>query len=225
MSQTLPRETSQTSVAAKALKPALMAAGLMAVAALLPWLGHGAALAELNSLLGLGGLRGEVMFLSLSTLLIAFGVPRQIPAFAAGFAFGPLYGGALALAAQVAACAMDFLWARAVGRAFCQRKFGARLAWLERTLAHSPFMSVLALRLMPVGNNLLLNLAGGVTNVRMLPFVAASAVGFMPQTLVFALLGQGSLPSHGPALWVGALMFGLSAMLGVAVWRRGRPEA
>ncbi len=223
MSQTLPRETSQISVVAKAVKPAMMAAALMAVAAALPWLGHGAALAEMNSLLSTGGPRGEAMFLGLSTLLVAFGLPRQIPAFAAGFAFGPLYGVALALLAQVAACGLDFLWARAVGREFCQRKFGARLAWLERTLARSPFMTVLSFRLMPVGNNLLLNLAGGVTNVRALPFIAASSVGFIPQTVVFALLGQGSLPSHGPALWVGALMFVLAAGLGVAVWRRSRP--
>jgi uncharacterized membrane protein YdjX (TVP38/TMEM64 family) len=225
MSQTLPRLTAASSIAAKAFKPALMAAGLVAVAATLPLLGHGAAQAELNTLLSTGGLRGQGMFLLLSLLLVAFGLPRQIPAFAAGLAYGPLYGAVLALAAQVGACALDFIWARAVGQEFCRKRFGARLAWLDRTLAHSPFLTVLSLRLMPVGNNLLLNLAAGLTTVRLLPFVAASAVGFIPQTLVFALLGQGSLPSHGPALWVGGIMFVLAAGLGIAVWRRARPEA
>ena len=217
------RAMALAAVTSKALKPALMAGGLIAIAAALPLLGHGAAQSTLASLLAQGGARGQGLFLVLSTLLIAIGLPRQIPAFAAGYAFGPLYGTAIALVAQVLACSLDFIWARAVAQDFCRRKFGKRLAWVDRTLVRHPFTATLMLRLMPVGNNLLLNLAAGLTSVRLLPFLAASAIGFIPQTVVFALLGRGSAPDHAYILMLGATTFLISALLGVVLWRRSRP--
>ncbi|MBU6448864.1 MAG: VTT domain-containing protein [Rhodospirillales bacterium] len=211
--------------AAKAIKPALMAGGLIAIAATLPLMGHGAAQTTLTSALAEGGLRGQTVFLLLSTLLIGIGLPRQIPAFAAGYAFGPWYGTAIALVAQVLACSLDFIWARAIAQDFCRRKFGAKLAWVDRTLTRHPFTATLMLRLMPVGNNLLLNLAAGLTSVRMLPFLAASAIGFIPQTIVFALLGKGSAPDHAHLLLLGGATFLASALLGLILLRRNRAAA
>ena len=75
---------------------------------------------------------------------------------------------------------------------------------------------------MPVGSNIPLNLAAGLSSVRALPFLTASATGFIPQTLVFALIGQGSAPSHGHVLAIGIGMFTLSAALGVVLLRNAR---
>jgi uncharacterized membrane protein YdjX (TVP38/TMEM64 family) len=213
------------SVTAKALKPALMAGGLIAVAAAWPLLSGGAAQSEFAAAVAAGGLKGQSLFLLLATFLIAIGMPRQIPAFAAGYAFGPWYGTLLALAAQVLACSLDFLWARAIGQDFVRNRFGARLAWVNETLARQPFTATLMLRLMPLGNNLLLNLAAGLSSVRMLPFLAGSALGFIPQTLVFALFGQGSAPSHTHMLIFGGVMFLASVVLGLVLLRRARPAA
>ena len=222
MSQSVPHRAPATSTVAKAFKPALIALGLVALASALPLLGHGHAQATLTHELTHDGVRGVFVFVVLSTLLIALGMPRQIPAFVAGYAFGAWYGTGLALAAQILACCLDFIWARAVAREFCQRKFGKRLAWVDRTLTHQPFTAALMLRLMPIGNNLLLNLAAGLTSVRMLPFVAASAIGFIPQTLVFALFGKGSVPDHLHILLLGVGTFIASALLGLLLLRRGR---
>ncbi len=222
MSHTTPRAFALPSGAAKALKPALMAGGLIAIAAALPLMGHGSAQTTLTSALAQGGLRGQTVFLLLSTFLVAIGLPRQIPAFAAGYAFGPWYGTAIALVAQVLACSLDFIWARAIAQDFCRRKFGVKLAWIDRILARHPFTATLMLRLMPVGNNLLLNLAAGLTSVRMLPFLTASAIGFIPQTLVFALLGKGSAPDHAHLLLLGGATFLASALLGLLLLRRNR---
>lgn len=222
MSEATPPVARPTSVTAKAFKPALIAAGLIAIATVFPLLGHGAAQATLTRELTQGGWRGESLFIALSTLLIALGLPRQIPAFAAGYAFGPLYGTLLALMAQTIACALDFVWARAVARDLCRRKFGARLAWVDRLLVRHPFTAALMLRLMPIGNNLLLNLAAGLTSVRMLPFLAASTLGFIPQTLVFALFGKGSMHNHFDLLVLGALTFLASALLGLFLLRKNR---
>jgi len=224
MSQSLPRAQA-VAITAKALKPALMAGALVAVAAALPLLGHGAAQSELGTALSQGGVKGQGLFLLLSTLLVAIGLPRQVPAFAAGYAFGPVYGSVIALVGQVLACSLDFIWARAIGQDFVRRRFGDRLTRIDKTLSKHTFVTTLTLRLMPVGNNLLLNLAAGLSSVRLLPFLAASAIGFIPQTLVFALFGHGSLPNHAHMLALGGAMFAASALLGIFLFFHARRMA
>ncbi len=224
MSQSFQRAQA-IAITAKALKPALMAGGLVAIAVALPLLGGGAAQSALDNVLALGGLKGQGLFLMLATCLIAIGLPRQVPAFAAGYAFGPLYGTLIALVAQILACSLDFIWARAVGRDFVRRRFGARLTRIDETLSAHPFTATLTLRLMPVGNNLLLNLAAGLSCVRFIPFMAASSIGFLPQTIVFALFGHGSQPNHAHMLLQGGLMFAASAILGITLFYRTRKTA
>jgi len=206
----------------RALKPALMAGGLIAVATALPLLGGAAAQSTLANLLAQGGLRGPAMFLLLATFLTAIGLPRQIPAFVAGYAFGPWYGGAIALVSQVLACSLDFIWVRAIGQDFVRRRYGKLLGKIDTTLSAQPFIATLTLRLLPVGSNILLNLAAGLSSVRALPFLAASALGFIPQTLIFALFGQGSAPSHAHLLLLGGAMFAASGTLGLVLLRRAR---
>ncbi|MDD2705038.1 MAG: VTT domain-containing protein [Acidocella sp.] len=117
------------------------------------------------------------------------------------------------------------MWARAIGQDFVRRRFGKMLGKVDSTLAGQPFTATLMLRLMPVGSNILLNLAAGLSSVRAIPFLAASAIGFVPQTLVFALFGQGSAPSHEHMLLLGSAMLAASALLGVILLRRARPAA
>jgi uncharacterized membrane protein YdjX (TVP38/TMEM64 family) len=132
---------------------------------------------------------------------------------------------AIALLSQLIACGADFIWARAVARDFVKRRFGKRLKRIDAALAARPFMTTLTFRLMPVGSNILLNLVAGLSSVRALPFLAASLIGFIPQTIIFALLGRGSAPNHTSILAVGATMFALSAGLGIYLFRRYRAEA
>jgi uncharacterized membrane protein YdjX (TVP38/TMEM64 family) len=221
MSDNRNRNTATTAVAAtRAFKPALMAAAMIAIAFALPMLGAASAQSTLASLVAQGGIRGPAMFLVLATLLTAVGLPRQVPAFVAGYAFGPWYGTAIALVATVLACSLDFIWVRAIGRDFVRRRFGKALRKVDAMLAAQPFIATLTLRLLPVGSNLLLNLAAGLTSVRALPFLAASAIGFIPQTAIFALIGQGSAPSHTHVLAIGVVMFALSAVFGIILLRR-----
>ncbi|MDE8345342.1 MAG: VTT domain-containing protein [Acidocella sp.] len=206
--------------AARAVKPVLMAGGMIAAAAVLPLVGAASAQATLATMVAQGGVRGPAMFLLLATLLMAIGLPRQVPAFVAGYAFGPWYGSFIALVAQLLACSLDFIWARAIGQDFVRRRFGAKLKKTDAALAANPFLATLMFRLMPVGSNILLNLAAGLSSVPILPFLAGSAVGFIPQTIVFAIFGQGSAPSHAHMLILGGVMFVASAALGLVILRR-----
>ena len=159
---------------------------------------------------------------AVGTLLCAVGLPRQLVAFAAAYAFGAAAGGALALLVQVLSCGADFAWARAVARSWAARRIAAspRLARLDERLAAHPFSATLTLRLLPIGNNLLLNLLAGVSAVPAVPFLAGSALGYLPQTLVFALIGSGAHVDRGLQLLIGVALFALSAAVGTVLLRR-----
>jgi len=157
----------------------------------------------------------------------AVAVPRQVVALAGGYAFGFWPGAALTLVAEIVGCAIDFGWARLLGRraalAFLQRRGGGRLARLDRFLTGRAFTATLTLRLLPVGSNVLLNLVAGVSGVATGPFLAASAIGYVPQTVVFALAGAGAGLSNAVQLWVAVGLLLLSVGIGVLLLKRGGP--
>ena len=195
--------------------PALMLAGLTAAGLLLRHFGLDAAVAQ-------AGERGPAMFALLGGAACAVGVPRQMVAYAGGLAFGFWPGMALALVAEIAGCAVDFWWARLLARRWAKRYLW-RWAWVgrvERLLVANAFSATLTLRLLPIGSNIALNLLAGVSAVAAGPFLVASALGYVPQTVVFALMGGGLRVSQASqtALGVGLLL--ASVALGIVLMRR-----
>lgn len=150
----------------------------------------------------------------------AVGVPRQLVAFAAGYAWGLGPAILLALAAQMAGCAVDLFWARAVGRDFVRRHLSGRIARFDATLAARPFAATIALRLLPIGNNLAVNLLAGISSLRPVPFLFGSAIGYLPQTVIFALIGHGGRLGHHVDLAIGAALLIVSSAIGVVLFRR-----
>ena len=73
-----------------------------------------------------------------------------------------------------------------------------------------------------MGSNLVTNLAAGVSGVRALPFIAGSGLGFIPQTVIFALLGSGIHLDPVLRISTGIVLFLISVMLGVRLFRRYR---
>ncbi len=170
------------------------------------------------------GSHGPAVFVVVGTVACAAGVPRQVVALAGGYAFGFWPGAVLTAVAEVAGCAIDFFWARWLGRgaalSFLGRREGGRLDRVDRFLTGQAFTATLTLRLLPVGSNILLNLVAGVSGVAAAPFLAASAIGYLPQTVVFALAGAGAGLSSATQFGLAAALLLVSVGLGVALLRR-----
>ena len=208
-------------------KLGMLAAGLVAGGLLLRGLGAAPGTEWVDRYIRDEGRLGELLFVAAAAAATAVGVPRQSVAFLGGYAFGTVLGAALALAAQLLGCAAAYLWARAVGRGWAERRldgrFGPRLRPLVERLRNNPFAAVLALRLLPVGNNLALNLVAGLSGLAAAPFLAASALGYLPQTVIFALLGKGVRVDGAWQMALAAVLLVVSVGLGLWLLRRQRP--
>lgn len=78
-------------------------------------------------------------------------------------------------------------WSRWMEKA--KRRYGSSVAF--SALETQAFFYILFLRLVPVFPFWLVNLIAAFFKVRLAPFVAATAIGIIPGTFVFALLGSG----------------------------------
>lgn len=168
------------------------------------------------------GLTGEALFVAVGAGLTAIGLPRQAVSFLGGYAFGFFAGSGLALAASVTGCLVAFLYARVLGRSAIRARFSRRVERIDAFLRDNPMSTAILIRLLPVGSNALTNLAAGVSGVRLVPFVAGSAIGYLPQTAIFALLGTGIHLEPGLRIGTSAALFVASGMLGVWLYRRYR---
>ncbi|MBC9250722.1 SNARE associated Golgi protein [Pseudomonas alcaligenes] len=168
------------------------------------------------------GATGALLFLAMGMLFTACGMPRQIIAFLAGYAFGLLPGTLLGTFAALLGCLLTFLYARLFGRSLLRNRLGKRASRFDRFVHHHPFSMTLLIRMLPVGSNLLTNLAAGISSARMAPFLAASFLGFLPQSLVFALVGSGIAVAPVLRIGLAALLFLLSGMLGAWLYHRHR---
>jgi uncharacterized membrane protein YdjX (TVP38/TMEM64 family) len=78
------------------------------------------------------------------------------------------------------------------------------------------------IRLLPVGHNLATNLVAGVSSIPAAPFFLGSAVGYLPQTLVFALIGSGVQTDPLLHTVLGVTLFLASGVFGAWLYRRQR---
>jgi len=168
------------------------------------------------------GVVGRLIFVMLAGLLAGIGFPRQAVSFAGGYTFGLVEGTGLALCATVVGCVIAFSFARFFGRDMVVGKFSDRVRRVDRFLSVHPFSMALLIRLLPAGSNLLTNLTVGVSSAPAFLFIAGSTLGFIPQTFIFALAGTGV--SIDPAIRIGLsiVLFLISAVLGVYLYRKFR---
>ena len=170
------------------------------------------------------GLWGVCLFMAIVSLATPLGIPRQALSALGGYAFGALMGTVWTSIALMGGCALGFFYARFLGRNAIQKKFGKRIARIESFLAYSPFSMSMTIRLLPVGNNALTNMLAGVTRIPALPFILGSSLGYLPQTVIFALLGSGIRVEPATRAIIAAALFILSSLLGYSLYRKYKKD-
>ena len=170
------------------------------------------------------GIEGELIFIAAAAILAAGGFPRQVLSFLSGYAFGFAEGSVYALIASAIGCAAAFLVARYIARALVAERLPARFKRVDAFLSNNTVVATLLIRFLPFGNNLATNLAAGLSQARGTAFVGASIVGYVPQTLIFALLGSGITLDPELRISLSVVLFAISSVFGVYLFRRYRRD-
>lgn len=166
------------------------------------------------------GFLGTISFVSVGILATAVGLPRQLMAFVGGYSFGVVIGLAVSLLAAIGGCFLCFQLSRRILRRRVMKRFGGTVQFLNRLMRDDAFFKIIVLRLQPLGTNLATNLAAGVTTLSTPVFIGSSFLGYIPQMLVFSLMGSGVRVQSSTQLTVSVVLFIVSLLLGVWLYRR-----
>jgi uncharacterized membrane protein YdjX (TVP38/TMEM64 family) len=110
---------------------------------------------------------------------------------AGGFLFGTAIGASAAVIGATIGATLIFLVARTALGEPLLRRAGPRAAQLAKGFRDDAFSYLLFLRLVPAFPFFLVNLVPAFAGVRLGPFVAATALGIIPATIVLAFAGTG----------------------------------
>ncbi|HLW27049.1 MAG TPA: VTT domain-containing protein [Kiloniellales bacterium] len=136
--------------------------------------------------------QAALAYLLFYTLVIAFSLPlAALLTLIGGYLFGLLAGGLLAAAAATTGATLLYLAARSIAQERLRAKAGSRLAQLQEGFRRDAFSYLLALRLVPLFPFWLVNLAPALLGVPLRPYIAATALGVLPASLLYASAGEG----------------------------------
>jgi uncharacterized membrane protein YdjX (TVP38/TMEM64 family) len=157
-----------------------------------------------------------LIYVVLYCLQTAFSLPgAAVFTLAGGFLFGAVLGTLYVNVAATSGATVAFLAARYVLRDWVERKFGDRLRPIQEGFERNGFSYLLTLRLIPLFPFFLVNLVAGLTRISVGTFVAATAIGIIPASFVFANAGRqlGSINSLSEI--ASPRVLGAFALLGV----------
>ncbi|HEX9954382.1 MAG TPA: FAD-dependent oxidoreductase [Allosphingosinicella sp.] len=177
-------------------------------------------------------LKAIAAFFLLYVAVTALSLPgAAILTLAAGAIFGLWQGTIVASAAATVGASFAFLSSRYLLRDWVKARFGARVAAVDRGVAQDGAFYLLTLRLIPIFPFFLINLAMGLTAMRLIPYALVSQIGMLPGTFVYVNAGTqlARVESTGdifsPALLGSFLLLGLFPLLAkwaVGWWRKRR---
>lgn len=178
-----------------------------------------------------------LLYVAIYAVAIACSLPGGVVlTVTAGFLFGTVVGGSVALVGASIGATATFLAARTALRDLLKAKAGPALQRMEAGFHRDAFSYLLVLRLVPLFPFFLVNLVPALLGVPLRTYVGATVIGIVPGTFVFASVGngvgavldQGGTPNLGiiftPPILLPILGLAVLALIPV-VYKRVKGEA
>jgi uncharacterized membrane protein YdjX (TVP38/TMEM64 family) len=122
---------------------------------------------------------------------VALGLPGGLVfSLACGMLFGRFGGTLVAVCGETAGATLAFLAARHLFADTARARLGATGARIDAQICRHAFSYLLFLRIVPVFPFFVVNIAPAFTTIPLATFVAATFVGAIPATFVYASLGE-----------------------------------
>lgn len=151
-------------------------------------------------------------------------VPRTLLSTAAGLAFGVSAGLAIVWVASMLGALAAFWLGRALGREGVARLAGHHLDRLDALVLRHGVFAVLLARLAPLVPFSVVNYGSGLSAVGFGPYALATAVGIVPGTVAYVMVGAAGARPDGLVLLVTATLFALTGLVGLFARRRARAD-
>ncbi len=199
---------------------------------------------ELAAYVDANPVAADAGFFLLYVAVTALSLPgAAILTLAAGAIFGLWEGSLIASFASTIGASLAFLSSRYLLRDWVKTRFGARIDSIDRGIERDGAFYLLTLRLIPAFPFFLINLAMGLTAMRLLTFALVSQAGMLLGTIVYVNAGtqlagiESTSDILSPALIGSFVLLGLFPLLAKALvgwwkrrlvyrgWRRARSSA
>lgn len=151
----------------------------------------------------------------------ALGAPRQVLAFCCGYLLGGWWGGLLATLLTALGALLTMVSVRLSGLDWLRQRHGRRIERVREVLADDTWLWICVIRLMPVGSNLLTNIAAALAGLSLRQVLAGSLLGYLPQSLLFAYAGRGMALQDNTKLWVSLGLLAVSSVLAWYLYHHG----
>jgi uncharacterized membrane protein YdjX (TVP38/TMEM64 family) len=153
------------------------------------------------------GWSGSLVFLSVLTGANSLGMPRIWVCAITGAVYGAHLGIWFSQSITLIGATINFFAGRWLLRDLIKRRLSERFKiWYDR-YSDNGFFWVLNIRLFPLGNATVLSLVSGASQMKYLEFIAATFIGYLPLTIIFALFGSSASKNKPVQLMIGASLF------------------
>jgi uncharacterized membrane protein YdjX (TVP38/TMEM64 family) len=131
------------------------------------------------------------VFIALYCVVTGLSLPGAvIMTLAGGFLFGSLLGTLYVNVGATSGATIAFLVSRYLLRDWVERSLGDKLQPIQEGFAKNAFSYLMTLRLIPLFPFFLVNLVSGLTRMRAGTYIAATALGIIPGSFVYANAGR-----------------------------------
>jgi len=178
--------------------------------------------AVLKQVVARNGTLAPIAYMLVYAAIVALSLPGgAVLTLAGGFLFGALAGTGAAVVAATAGATIVFLIARGAFGDLLRRRAGPFLRRMEAGFQDNALCYLLVLRLVPAFPFWAVNLVPALVGVPLPTFVAATFVGIIPATFVFASFGAGlgAIFDSGAEVRLGAILTPqvVIALIGLAI--------
>ena len=116
--------------------------------------------------------------------------PLTILIVATAAAFGPWLGFVYAAGGALASALVTYLVGARIGKESLRNFLGPRLNRIRRRIARQGVIAVAAIRLVPIAPFTIVNLVAGASQIRLIDYMAGTALGLAPGLLLLSALGH-----------------------------------
>ena len=156
-----------------------------------------------------------------SIVYTAAGGPRQLLAFSCGYLMGGFVGGVVSALLTGFGALLTIAVVRRMGMDWLRQRHGQKIEGLRRVLAEDTWLWICIIRLMPVGSNLLTNVAAALAGLSRRGVFLGSLPGYLPQSLLFSYAGRGVALQDSSKIWMSFALLVVSSVLAWYLYHHG----